>query len=454
MLLVTLLSLALEYSMQLCQRTPGERCLASATIAVDTTTVFKQSFHGNEKHQNEVDLWRVEHSLLSKTEKKGLYDQFYNKELEYHGKVHSETLLCLKKTVSWSMVHIVMGYVKPGLMYKVVPEKMAIFHSIKIVKVLKKALRKFVMSAVLYLDMIKDTVLLASLIQLVGVENLVGPGSFQQFPTQVVLLLAASITLPILLTNISLMLGSPKIIFGYHTQASLSTAKQTFQKVMIFLLGPLTPALLLNNYQIEADKLSSLYIKGAGVEEVRKQKIVVETIKRKVLSFKTFELVTEVSIQLSITWIMILLINTETKTISGFEIIFQGSKATWRLVVTAVFSLTSVMTTYLRIQLLNKNGFIETKGKLVLALRSLFAAATKVACMVIYFSPFMGLFSLLFHLEEENKAPFQIPKNVDWSKDRFLYAETNLKYSDIYRYIYKLLYIIYFVLCVIFMFIF
>ena len=152
---------------------------------------------------------------------------------------------------------------------------------------------------------------------------------------------------------------------------------------------------------------------------------------------------------------MILLINTETKTVSGFEIIFQGSKATWRLVVTAVFSMTSVMTTYLRIHLLNKDGFIETKGKLVLALKSLFAAATKVACMVIYFSPFMGLFSLLFHLEEENKAPFQIPQNVvDWSKDRFLYAETNLKYSDIYRYIYKLLYIIYFVLCVIFMFFF
>ena len=176
----------------------------------------------------------------------------------------------------------------------------------------------------------------------------------------------------------------------------------------------------------------NLHIAGASLEESEKQRSIVLLIRGKLLNFKLSELTTEVFIQLTIMWVMILLISTDTKTVSGFEIIFQDSKSTWGLVASALFSLTTVMTTYLRIRCMEKDDFILAKGKVVLAMRSLVAVTVKVACVVMYFTPFMGLFSILGHLKVENMAPFEIPEEIDW-ESKFPYADTNLKFSDIYR---------------------
>ena len=66
--------------------------------------------------------------------------------------------------------------------------------------------------------------------------------------------MAASIFLPIMITNISLLLVSQKVIFGYYGPEQTSLKWLICQKICIVLLGPFTPALMLNNYEIESEK--------------------------------------------------------------------------------------------------------------------------------------------------------------------------------------------------------
>jgi len=325
--------------------------------------------------------------------------------------------------------------INPGILTKITPRKVNTLLSTAIGSIVKKILLKFVSIAGLYLDFFKDVGLLATLIKLVGLENLSEEGSFTQFPMQVILLMTVSICLPILILNISLMFKSPRMIFGFLGKEKMSVPREVGLKVLIFLLGPLTPALLLNNYDIEKEKRDKMMRSGVNWELMKKQNEIVSALTRKIVSFKYVELMTEVFIQLIIIWIMICLTNTETKTVAGFEASFQKSEeATSTLLLSGIFSFTTVMFSYVRINLMKKHDFLLVKAQITLALNALVIVGTKVACIVIYFTPFMGLFSLLGHLAEENKAPFEIPEYVDWTEDVFPFANTELKLSEIYRY--------------------
>jgi len=174
--------------------------------------------------------------------------------LTIHDNKHAEAMICLKTNLPHSLVTVVVKIINPGILTKITPRKVNTLLSTVIGSIVKKILLKFVSIAGLYLDFFKDVGLLATLIKLVGLENLSEEGSFTQFPMQVILLMTVSICLPILILNISLMFKSPRMIFGFLGKEKMSVPREVGLKVLIFLLGPLTPALLLNNYDIEKRK--------------------------------------------------------------------------------------------------------------------------------------------------------------------------------------------------------
>ena len=122
--------------------------------------------------------------------------------------------------------------------------------------------------------------------------------------------------------------------------------------------------------------------------------------------------------QITITFLLILLNRTDTPTTGGLETIFDEGKSLWIwslsadtvLIVSITWSLFSTIKTHTDLTVLEK-GFCSTRSKLVVLAWALFATLKRIMSLVTLFIPSMGLFSLLHHWKWE-KVPFQFRHDI------------------------------------------
>ena len=112
--------------------------------------------------------------------------------------------------------------------------------------------------------------------------------------------------------------------------------------------------------------------------------------------------------QVTITFLLILLNRTDTPTTGGLETIFDEGK-TWLfwswdadtvLVVSVTWSMFSLIKTHTDLTVLEK-GFCTTRSKLVVLVWASFATLRRILSLVTLFIPSMGLCSLLHHWKWE-----------------------------------------------------
>ena len=111
--------------------------------------------------------------------------------------------------------------------------------------------------------------------------------------------------------------------------------------------------------------------------------------------------------------ILLLLSQTKTPTISGFESFFQKDSfiglpvnASEFITISLTLSLLSTVLKSIKMVKLEK-GFYRFKPKLTVGIWAGFAVLRKVASIVAFFTPSLGLFSLLAHWQYEN-TPFRV----------------------------------------------
>ena len=97
-------------------------------------------------------------------------------------------------------------------------------------------------------------------------------------------------------------------------------------------------------------------------------------------------------------------LSSETRTSDAFNMIFNDDLARWNVVVLLVLSTTW---SFFSCSLAHSKGLMARrdhfpmKSKLIAVLNSLVAILKRVTCNIIYYTPPLGLFSLLRHLQAE-----------------------------------------------------
>ena len=126
----------------------------------------------------------------------------------------------------------------------------------------------------------------------------------------------------------------------------------------------------------------------------------------------------EVIVQITITFLLILLNRTDTPTTGGLETIFDEGKSLWIwswnadtvLIVSVTWSMFSTIKTHTDLTVLEK-GFCSTRSKLVVLAWASFATLRRILSLVTLFIPSMGLCSLLHHWKWE-RVPFQFRQEI------------------------------------------
>ena len=113
-----------------------------------------------------------------------------------------------------------------------------------------------------------------------------------------------------------------------------------------------------------------------------------------------------------------------------------GGLATFFLAFSIAWSLKDSAFLYLKVKFIEKRGFLPTKAKAGLAIRSLLAISSRLFCIVFgFFGPFLGLLNILAHWTAERKQTqfYNGEPSVLEYPDPSTKKIINVKFSDIFR---------------------
>jgi len=239
-----------------------------------------------------------------------------------------------------------------------------------------------------YVDLIKDTILIMLLFQTTKLNE-----NVNSFSNQIIILSTASVLLP-LLTN------SAILIFQIVT-------KKINKMVGITLIG-------INFVAPSVALYASNRLKGKNETIMRemkqhscKENILISQTKilyqSKIqdwnflsLVFKMNEKLFENTIQIFLLLFITLSKFSTSNTVSGLEKLFSADEIEY-FTVSGLFSVFSLVLGFVNWQVGIKNNFLPMKGKGILYIYYWLSLTTRILAIVIYFTPSLGLFNILSH---------------------------------------------------------
>ena len=150
------------------------------------------------------------------------------------------------------------------------------------------------------------------------------------------------------------------------------------------------------------------------------------------LTIKVAE-VLENSCQMVIQTLMLALSQTMTSTTRGLEAVFSseqnssllGISTQVLLLLSIIWSFRTSVRTRMKAKKASFGGFLPGLGSAVIGLRAFLVTVVKIACVVMFFAPYMGLFSIMQHLQAE-----QIPMVKEQAE------LVNKNYPELFRFDY------------------
>ena len=258
-----------------------------------------------------------------------------------------------------------------------------------------------------YIDLTKDVFITVTVLILIG-----GPQTLidspRSFPSVVVMLLIASIILPLLLSSLQLARDRPEIIYGegFYTQ---SRWRQNLGRIGIVLMAFINPVLIIRAYESNQEKLKFQGLKNMSYEDIKKISTKGDLIQRSYLKYVRIELGFEVIFQIAGQIILLLQSTSSSSTVTGLEKVFgksdsHGINAEVLITLSILWSLKTSITLHLKAAEIEKTH-LRLFSKVFLVLISLFSTCARLLSIVCFFTPFIGLFSLLNHYKLE-QIPF------------------------------------------------
>ena len=265
-----------------------------------------------------------------------------------------------------------------------------------------------------YFDLVKDFILLAQLILSQGgfyalLEN---PTDF--FPIITLTLFIITIT-PHILSSIRLLLTVPELLVG--------KGEKLWQKFLLVFIVPLQPLFLLIRVKISLDKR-----KFWSLETLKERLPEYEKLKYHSTKFIKSILGLETTFQLIILFILQFYADSQTRTSQGLEQLFEQEAILFIdprtfLIITTIWTVISATKSYISSS--SARDYFPMKSKIILALFSLCSLTMRVSAIILYFTPSLGLFNVLRHLQGEmlpHQVPISLPSSLWNMLDTFWYG--------------------------------
>ena len=196
-----------------------------------------------------------------------------------------------------------------------------------------------------------------------------------------------------MLASIRVSISNPNLIFGAKT-SSRKTA--IIYGVVIICLTPFLPLII--GLQLQILYLKERLIKGN--EDLSNSR---SMLKFHLYNMVKLELGLESIHQLSLQMILMFNALTETGTSEGFRVIFKEGLDVWSIILLSLsimWSFSSCCLSHLKCLNLHRVYFPFVSQVMAGAV-ALFSISKRVLCTLLYFTPPLGLFSILRHLQAE-----------------------------------------------------
>ena len=213
---------------------------------------------------------------------------------------------------------------------------------------------------------------------------------------QIVFLLIGSIVFPQFLAGLRISTQCPSIIFG-----SKSKEEPIKYGVLTFCLTPILRLLI----SLKLHIFHLMERLNLANENLYKKK---SELKYHLRNMEKLELGLETIYQLSLQLVLLLNAVSETRTNHGLNVVFgtEENTSSFKLALLALsimWSCVSCSLSHLKGLMVHRDHF-PALSKLVAGLFALISILKRVLCIILYFTPAMGLFSLLRHLQAEQTA--------------------------------------------------
>ena len=264
-----------------------------------------------------------------------------------------------------------------------------------------------------YIDLFKDTFLAVIVLITAG-----GPDAVYNFPTNftscVVMALFLHILTPILVQSLHLAINNPLLIFNRRRKTH-SVSERVYSTISCILFGFMSPLLLLNNYFITFEKLKHLSRSNHSGTKIVELAEHCQAIRLQIVEFLKIELGFELFYQITAQALLLLKARTETPTVGGLETMFNQPttflgveiEPQVALFLSIIWSLKTCIFHHLKAIVGNVNAFFPTKAKILILLWGLFGALRRVLSLIMFFTPSLGLFHILYHWKAE-LIPYKI----------------------------------------------
>ena len=135
---------------------------------------------------------------------------------------------------------------------------------------------------------------------------------------------------------------------------------------------------------------------------------------------KKMELSCEIVPQVTVLCLMILLKYSETNLETGLEAVFDaeptfGLPVEVFIILNILWALKTGVVTSLKVKKESK-GFIPSKGSALLLLKNTLTLTTRIMCIGMFFTPYLGCLNLATHWKAEqiklDRSPDQFPDNI------------------------------------------
>ena len=296
----------------------------------------------------------------------------------------------------------------------------------KLILIFYEPVKRLVLVVVAYLDLIFDSILIMSILIVIGPTFMSNTPTI--FSSQVGILLLASVVVPLLKSAVTLANKRPLVVLDsnswvkWKTRSCETDSRKGLWPFRIFnvICLLLVPAILVLSSERAKEKRKSLINKSYQKEEesfrastLKEFELLTEYIEESrlaMLIYKRNELCIEIVIQLSIHFTMILLSQSDFPVEKGLQAIFQSENEDGSMSdVTLLLLILSSMWSFISSALTSMTIKTESKtalpwiSKLVLVLRYLLTFFVRIISIVTYYAPYIGIIS-----EKTFSSPFSV----------------------------------------------
>jgi hypothetical protein len=383
-----------------------EGCLNSKKIFIP----FKK-IHNSENFAYECVILSKTLGLINGEKAHGIAKLFYNLECKYHSGNIESVHICIRRNfeTNENAKELFKLLRKP-------PTKRKSYHKLIPSAILKVLNTQFAASAYFYLlvsakllayyvDMYKDIYVIIEFSEFITLSNL----NFNSFGFQVYIMLIVSVTLPLIFNWFTL----------YHAKEWLHLKPKNINLALL-IVWPLVPAVAIyvtskQNFLTQRVKTLQHYNKGnlknvpQLIKTLTKNDFLMQQSSTLLSDLRSNENATEHFVQSLVLILLIALKFTKSGTVSGFQELLTGDSNLFFLVLSAIWSIRSIISGYLQKKIVQNNHSMPFTGIVVQLSYATVAMICRISAIVIFFAPAMGLFSLLEHWK---MGSFHISKDL------------------------------------------